>query len=209
MKLLDRTVSDFAQLLASDEPAPGGGSAAALEGALGAALIGMVAGLSTGRAKYAEHEPLMKEISQEAETIRTRLLDVMHRDTVAFSGVTAALALPKGTAEEKAARTAAMQEALKACTLTPFELMQCCHNALLLAGSMAGKYNTSAASDLGVAALSLKAALQGAWLNILINIGAIQDETFTQKYQSGGQAILDDALPLADRVWALALENIR
>lgn len=208
MKLIDRTVFDFAQLLASDEPAPGGGSTAALEGALGAALIGMVARLTTGRAKYAEHEPLMKAIIQQAEALNARLLDVMDRDTAAFGGVTAALALPKDTAAEKAARAAAMQAALKACTLTPFELMQCCLSALLLAESMAGKYNSSAASDLGVAALSLKAALQGAWLNILINLGGIRDEAFTRKYRREGQAILDDALPLADRVYAQVQESI-
>jgi formiminotetrahydrofolate cyclodeaminase len=208
MKLHDRTVSDFACLLASSEPAPGGGSTAALEGALGAALIGMVASLSTGRAKYAAHEPLMKEIIHEAEVIRNRLLDVMERDTEAFMGVTAALALPKDSSEEKAARAAAMQEALKACTLTPLELMRCCHSALQLAGRMSGKYNSSAASDLGVAALSLKAAIEGAWLNILINLGGIRDEAFTGKCRGEGQAILDDARPLADRVYTQALDNI-
>lgn len=208
MKLADMTLNNFADLLASDSAAPGGGSTAALEGALGAALAGMVATFTIGRKKYAEYENLMKETVAKAEKLRLQLMDIIDRDTEAFNGVTAVFAMPKESDEEKAVRAAAMQEALKACTLTPFEMMECSLSSLEIIDSMLGKFNTSAASDLGVAALSLKAAVQGAWLNILINIGGIKDEAFSTKYRSEGEAILGKALPLADRIYAAILESL-
>lgn len=208
MKLADMTLNNFADLLASDSAAPGGGSTAALEGALGAALAGMVATFTIGRKKYAEHDNLMKETVVKAEKLRLQLMDIIDRDTEAFNGVTAVFAMPKESDEEKAARAAAMQEALKACTLTPFEMMECSLSALDIIDVMLGKFNTSAASDLGVAALSLKAAVQGAWLNILINIGGIKDEAFIAKYRSEGETILDKALPLADKIYAAVLESL-
>jgi formiminotetrahydrofolate cyclodeaminase len=208
MKLADRTIGGFTELLASSEPAPGGGSAAALSGSLAAALVEMVAALTIGKKKYAEYEDLMKQISADAAKLRAQFTDVMDRDTEAFNGVSAVFAMPKESDEEKAARSSAMQEALKACTLTPFEMMQCALAVLELAQRMLGKSNASAASDLGVAALSAKAAVQGAWLNILINISGIKDEAFTAKYRAEGEAILAKALPLADSVYAAVLESL-
>ena len=109
---------------------------------------------------------------------------------------------------KKAARKAAMQEALKGCTKTPFEMMELACQALELTRSVVGKLNASAASDLGCAALSLKAAIQGAWLNVLINIGGIQDQAFADEYRQKGQALLDKALPLADAIYQEVLESL-
>jgi len=206
MKLADRTIIGFTEVLASSEPAPGGGSTAALEGALAASLVEMVTGLTIGKKKYAEHDELLKQIGAEAAKLRAQLTDVIDRDTEAFNGVSAVFAMPKETEEEKSARSAAMQTALKACTLTPFEMMQCSLAVLELADRMLGKFNTTAASDLGVAALSAKAAVQGAWLNILINVSGIKDEAFTAKYRGEGEVIIAKALPLADKIYAHVLE---
>lgn len=208
MKLVDMTLNDFSALLASDAPAPGGGSAAALEGALGAALTHMVASLTTGKKKYAEHETLMQELLQQTEALRVKFVDVIDRDTEAFNGMSAVFAMPKDTDEQKAARSGAMQEALKACTLTPFDMMVYAVEGLELTERAVGKSNTSAASDLGVAALSLKAAVQGAWLNILINIGGIKDEAFAAKYRAEGEGILAKALPLADKIYETVLASL-
>lgn len=208
MKLIARTVENFSEILASEAPAPGGGSTAALEGALGAALIHMVGALTVGKAKYAEHKDLMTGLLEESEKIRLRFLDVIDRDTEAFNAVTAVFEMPKGTDEEKAARKAAMQEALKACTKTPFEMMSLALEALELARTAAGKTNTGAASDFGVAALSLKAAVQGAWLNILINVSGLDDRQFAEKYRGEGQAVLDKALPLADELYQSVLASL-
>ena len=199
------TISGFAQTLASSDPAPGGGSAAALEGALAAALVEMVCSLTIGRKKYAEHEEFMKQTAGQAAKLRLRLTGIIDSDTEAFNGVTAALAMPKETDEEKNARSAAVQEAYKACTITPLQMMQSALETLELAEKMLGKFNTSTASDLGVAALSAKAAVQGAWLNILINISGIKDDEFAVKYRSDGEAILNKALPLADKIYAEVL----
>lgn len=208
MKLTEMTLTAFDELLASDAPAPGGGSAAALEGALGIALTHMVGSLTLGKKKYEEHQDLIKELMGEAESIRKKFVDVIDRDTEAFNGVSAVFEMPKNTDEEKAARKAAMQKALKACTLTPFEMMQYSLEALELTEKALGKSNESAASDLGVAALSLKAAVQGAWLNILINISGIRDDEFASKYRSSGEAILEKALPLADRIYDTVLKSL-
>ncbi len=201
MKLVERTVSGFSEILASGAPAPGGGSTAALAGALGAALIHMVAALTTGKAKYAGHQGTIDRLLAESEEIRRKFLDVIDRDTEAFNSVTAVFALPKSTEAEKAARQAAMQEALKTCTETPREMMELALAALELAATAVGKTNASAASDFGVAALSLKAGLQGAWLNVLINVSGLDDQAFAARCRAEGEKILAKALPLADELY--------
>ncbi|MEA5136893.1 MAG: cyclodeaminase/cyclohydrolase family protein [Candidatus Fimivivens sp.] len=208
MKLVDHTVTGFIDLMASSEPAPGGGSAAALQGALGTALTAMVCALTIGKKKYADVQELITAAQQEAITLKNRYLDVIDRDTEAFNGVSAVFAMPKDTEEQKQARTQAMQTALKACTVTPFEMMQLAYESLKLTQSIVGRSNASAASDLGCAALSLKAAIQGAWLNVLINIGGITDEAFANQYRQEGEALMAQALPLADSIYQEVLSAL-
>ena len=201
MKLADLKTSEFVDLLASDAPAPGGGSAAALEGALGAALTAMVCSLTVGKKKYADVQELVEAAQKKALDLKARFVDVMDRDTEAFNVVSAAFGMPKGTDEEKAARSAAIQEGLKGCTKTPFEMMELAVDTLELTASILGKSNDSAASDLGVSALSLRAAIQGAWLNVLINIGSLKDKKLAEDYRAKGEALLAKALPLADEIY--------
>ena len=208
MKLADQTVTSFVDLMASDAPAPGGGSAAALEGALGTALTAMVCALTQGKKKYAEYAELSAEVGEKAQILKAQYVDVIDRDTEAFNAVSAVFAMPKDTDEEKAARSAAMQEALKGCTKTPFEMMELAAKALELTDSVVGRSNASAASDLGCAALSLKAAIQGAWLNVLINIGGLKDQAFAEQYRSEGETLLKKALPLADSIYAKVLNSL-
>ena len=208
MKLTEMKVNDFIDLLASDAPAPGGGSASALAGAMGVGLSKMVAALTTGKAKYAEHEDTVQEILSKAGALTEKLTAAIDRDTEAFDGVSAVFAMPKSTDEEKAARKEAMQKALKEATLVPYETMELCLQSLKVVKLGVGKTNTSAASDLGCAALSLKAAIQGAWLNVLINIGGIQDQAFAEEYRKNGQALLERALPLADAIYQEVLESL-
>lgn len=200
MKLVDHTLTSFINLLASDAPAPGGGSTAALAGALGAALIHMVGALTSGRPKYAEHQVLLDELAAQSEKLKNDFLDVIDRDTEAFNSVTAVFSLPKATEADKAARKQAMQEALKTCTRTPFEMMILAQSAIELAARAVGKTNPNTASDFGVAALSLKAAVQGAWLNVLINVGGIEDQEFVARYKGDGQKILNTVIKQADEI---------
>ena len=201
-KLADLTVTEFTALLASDAPAPGGGSAAALEGAIGAALTAMVCGLTKGKKKFAEFNDLAVEAEVKALALKDRFIDVMDRDTEAFNVVSAAFGMPKATDEEKAARSAAIQKGLEGCTATPFEMMEIAVETLELTDSILGKSNDSAASDLGVSALSLRAAIQGAWLNVLINIGSRKNKELAEDYRVKGEALLAKALPLADKSYA-------
>lgn len=208
MKLAEMQVTEFVNLMASNAPAPGGGSAAALEGALGAALTAMVCALTVGKKKYADVQELAVESQKKAEDLKARFVDVMDRDTEAFNAVSAVFAMPKDTDEQKAARKAAMQEALKGCTKTPFEMMQLACETLELTRSLVGRLNASAASDLGCSALSLRAAIQGAWLNVLINISGIADEAFAAEYRKNGEALLAKALPLADEIYEEILKTM-
>lgn len=208
MKLAQMTLAGFTEVLSSHEPAPGGGSAAALEGALGAALAAMVAAFTVGRKKYAEYESLALDVQKKANVIGRRLVEIIDRDTEAFNGVSAVFAMPKDTEEQKAARKSAMQAALKNCTETPFEMMELSAEALRLIESLLGRSNASAVSDLGVGALSLKAAMQGAWLNILINVAGIDDTEFTAHYRKEGEALLAKALPMADQIYETVVSSL-
>lgn len=210
MKLADMTVTTFTDTVASDAPAPGGGSVAALAGSIGAALTAMVGCLTQGRKKYADFAAYAAQVEEKGNDLKRRLMDVMDRDTEAFNLVSDAFGMSKTTDEEKAARSAAIQDGLKACTKTPMEMMELMDEAVTLADSLlrAG-FNDTAASDLGVAFLSLKAGIQGAWLNVLINIGSLKDRAFAEEYRTRGEAILAHALPLADDGYAKLLAMIQ
>ena len=114
--------------------------------------------------------------------------------------------MPKDTEQEKDLRKQAMQAALKSCTVTPFETMEYAAEGLRLAHAVVGKSNQTAASDLGVAALNLRSALLGAWLNVRINLGGIDDQAFADEYRAKGEALIAEVLPLADEVYRLTEE---
>jgi formiminotetrahydrofolate cyclodeaminase len=207
MKLVEMTVSQFADVMASDAPAPGGGSASALNGAIGAGLDAMVCALTVGKKKYVEFEDLAKETEGKALALKDKFVAIIDTDTEAFNAVSAVFTMPKDTDEQKAARKAAMLEALKGCTISPYQMMELAAEALELVSSLVGKSNATAASDLGCAALNLKSAIQGAWLNVCININGMADQAFADEYRAKGQALLDKALPMADAAYQAILEQ--
>ena len=208
MKLAEMTVTQFADVLASEAPAPGGGSTAALEGALGAALTAMVCRLTEGRKKYEEHQEFVLEVKEKATALQAQFLDVMDRDTEAFMVISNAYGMPKATDEEKAARSAAIQAGLVKSTETPMEMMELAAQTIALTESLLGRFNTASASDLGVGALSLRAAVQGAWLNVLINIGSLKDQELAESYRTKGQALVDQVVAGADRIYAEVLKLV-
>lgn len=208
--LAEQPVEAFTALLASDAPAPGGGSAAALEGAMGAALTAMVCELTLGKAQYAAHREEIAAIRDRAEALRKALLEAMDQDTEAFLQVSRAFAMPKATEAEKTARSAAIQRGLALCTQTPLRVMELAAEALALTASLPGRFNESAASDLGVAALSLGACARGAWLNVLINVGSLKDKDLAARYRRQGETLLERALGLSEetvRSLAASLEG--
>lgn len=208
MKLTDMQVKEFMSVLGSDEPAPGGGSASALAGSMGISLTKMVTELTMGKKKYAEYDQLAQDTQKEAARLQENLLQAIDKDTEAFNVVSAVFSMPKSTPEEKAARSAALQKALQGAAESPYEMMETCLEALRVTNKVVGKSNTNAASDLGVAALNLKSALQGAWLNVLINLSGIKDEAFVEKYRQDGTAVLNEGCQLADDIYNKILEIV-
>jgi len=176
--LIDEPVSRFVDELASNSPAPGGGSAAALAGAVGAALASMVCRLTIGKKKYERVETEMKDILLKSEELRDLFLRMIDRDAEAFRKVMEAYGLPKETDDQKALRSAAIQGATKEAALVPLELMKHVIDAFALAQAVAEKGNVNSASDAGVSALMLSAACESAALNVRINLAGIRDMEF-------------------------------
>ncbi|MFU2203571.1 cyclodeaminase/cyclohydrolase family protein [Streptococcus hyovaginalis] len=201
MGLVDLSLRDFASVLGSDAPAPGGGSAAALAGANGISLTKMVCELTLGKKKYADVQDVIADIHHKSGILQEQLLAAIDKDTEAFNLVSAVFEMPKETDEEKAARRAAMQNALKEAAQSPYDMMLVMVEALEVTRKAVGKSNTNAASDLGVAALSLKAGLQGAWLNVLINLSGIKDDSFVTTYRQKGEELLERGCSLADMIY--------
>lgn len=188
--LTKKTVIQFLDELASNSPAPGGGSVAALAGAAGAALASMVCNLTIGKKKYADVQNEMAHVLQQTEQLRSELALLIDRDTEAFNTVMAAFGLPKGTEQEQATRTAAIQEATKSATLIPLQVMKVCDKALAYTLTVAQKGNKNSASDAGVAALMLQAGCSGAALNVRINLGGLNDTVFVQQVSEEYKSIL-------------------
>lgn len=208
MKLVDMQITEFMQTLGSDAPAPGGGSAAALSASMGASLVMMVAQLTIGKKKYAEYDEEMKEVLKDATDAQDWLLTAIDKDTEAFNDVSAVFSMPKETDEDKAKRREAMQVALKGAAKSPYSMMEAMLEMLKITDRAIGKSNTNAASDLGVAALSLKSGLQSAWLNVLINLSSIKDEEFVKEYRTEGEVILKEGCALADKIYEEILKIV-
>ena len=176
--LTEKTVTKFIDELASNSPAPGGGSVAALAGSLGAALTSMVCNLTIGKKKYIDVEHEMKSIVLKSEELRRTFATLIDQDTNAFNKVMEAFGLPKESENQKALRTAAIQAATKEAALVPLRVMKHVVDGLALAKIVAEKGNANSISDAGVSALMLHTAAEGAALNVQININSITDQEF-------------------------------
>ena len=197
----ERTIYDFLKDLASGSPAPGGGSAAALSGAMAAALVSMVANLTIGRPKYAEFNDLAEDSAKKAEALRLELIQCVNKDMSAFDGVMDALRMPKGTDEEKAKRSQALQESYKTAILAPVETIKNCLEVMRLAAELTGKSNPNAASDLKAAAIHAQAGIDTALENVEINLSAINDpdykvqiSSWVDKVEEASEALYDEIL---------------
>lgn len=173
MALIDRTVTGFLDAFAASDPTPGGGSAAAMAGAMAAALLAMVSGMAKTKSNAIAEREALDEANGEIVTLRGTLTTLIDRDADAYDLVVAAFRKPKGTDEEKAARKAAIQDATRVATEIPLETMQACAALLRLGKVVAEHGNTNAASDVHVAALLARAALAGARSNVDINLPGI------------------------------------
>lgn len=180
----DQPVTEFLAALQSPEPTPGGGSAAALAGAMGASLLAMVAGLPKSRAATAEDAARLAAAGQRSTALAAELTALVDRDSDAYRQVMAAYRLPKSTDEEKSARTQAIQLAMRAATAAPLDVMRACAAAAEQGVVVSAMGNPSASSDAAVGFELLAAGLRGAKLNVEINLGSIKDAEYTKKVQA-------------------------
>ena len=179
--LTDLTIKDFLKKTASNSPVPGGGSIAALSGAISASLLEMVANLTIGKKGYEEFEEEMKEISDALLEYRKKLIADIDKDSNAYDAVMATYRLPKSNDEERDRRSGAIQEALKNAVLVPLEVAKMGLDIIKLAGNIVRDGNKNAITDGAVAAMMARTALLSALYNVKINLSSIKDEAFVNE----------------------------
>lgn len=180
MKLTDRTVTELLAAFRSSEPTPGGGSASALSGAVGASLLAMVASLPRPRGSTAEDIERLTTAGSRCAALSEQLATLVDRDSDAYDLVVTAYRLPRHTEQEKRTRLGAIQTAMRAATDAPLDVMRACGAAIELGAVVAAFGNRSASSDLLVGLELLGAGLRGARLNVEINLGTLQDAAYTE-----------------------------
>jgi glutamate formiminotransferase/formiminotetrahydrofolate cyclodeaminase len=191
--LVKMNLREFCNETLSDSPAPGGGSVAALMGALGASLGGMVANLSAGKRGWDDKLEYFSDWAVKAQQLKDELLSLVDEDTSAFNKVMDAFALPKESAKEKATRSTAIQEATKHAAEVPLKVMETASKSYELLSEMADKGNPASISDVGVGALATRACIEGAALNVRINLGQLKDEKFKTALANKVQEISENS----------------
>lgn len=202
MLLVEKTVKDFIAQVASNEPAPGGGSVASLASSLGAALTSMVGELTIGKKKYealsADEKKAIDDNLVAVKVLITRLNELIDEDTNAFNDYMVAMKLPKETDEEKASRKAAMEDALKKAMLVPLDAAKTSIEVLKLQKVFALYGNQNAITDAGVGALLACAGTEGSVFNVLINLGGISDQDYVAKIRKECTALVEESKVLRD-----------
>lgn len=206
--LADMTVKAFADELSSNSPAPGGGSVAALSGALSAGLSSMVAALTYGKKGYEEHFSLMQKIGVSAQENMRRQIRAIDEDTAAFNDLMACFGMPKSTDAEKKQREEAVQEATKKATLVPLGVLEKSIEALELSFAVAEKGNRNSLSDAGVAGLTGYTAAMGAYYNVLINLASIKDEKWAEKTKTTADELIRKAKQSAEAIEKAVVEKL-
>jgi glutamate formiminotransferase/formiminotetrahydrofolate cyclodeaminase len=206
--LLDNNLREFANELSMDSPAPGGGSTAALCGALSASLSSMVSNLTVGKPEYSAVQDRVKDMAQEAQALKDNLLTAVDLDTIAFNHVMDAMRMKKKTDEQKDARDTAIEEASKEATRVPLDVLRKCVEALELAKDVVLHGNKNSISDAGVAGLTAQAGAEGAYYNVKINLPGIKDEKFKKDIGGDSDALRAKALQLGDEIRQLVLNEL-
>ena len=196
----DLTLAQFAERLASPDPVPGGGSASAVAASLAASLVAMVATLSQGRPKYADHAALHEHAAPAARRYADEFLALADEDAAAYAACAIALKLPREAFADKEFRDRQIREAAKVAAEVPLRVVEKCQDVLLLAEALAGRSNVNASSDLRVAALLLQAAGHGAAENVLVNLPLIGENEWTRATEVRVRELLVEISALKDTV---------
>ena len=206
--ITQRPLETFLDELASGAPTPGGGSAAAIMGAMGAALISMVCNVTIGKKGHEAVEPEMKSVREESEKLRARLTAMVAEDVAAFDGLMAAYRLPKAADEEKSLRAAAIQTSLLAATETPMACARACAQVVALSKRAAEKGYAGVVSDAGVGVLAANTALRSAGLNVYINVPALKDRAFAERATHELGTLLESCAAESEAVYALVRSKL-
>ncbi len=207
-KLVSMTLTAFADETASESPAPGGGSIAAYMGAIGAALGTMVANLSSHKRGWDDRWEEFSNWAEKGQKYQSELIRLVDEDTKAFNVIMATFSLPRGTDEEKAARTKAIQDATKYATEVPYRVMEAAFSSMEVMKAMAEQGNPNSVSDAGVGALAARSAVMGAYLNVKINAAGLSDKTFAADIVARGKAIQDKAMALETEILSVVNQKI-
>jgi len=207
-RIKDASIEEFLEGLASKSATPGGGSAAAIMGAMGAALVSMVCNLTVGKKNYESVSEEMAALLPRLEDLRHRLIDMVAADVDAFDQVMAAYGLPKETDADKKSRSAAIQEALQNATRVPLQCAHACVEIIKLALIAAEKGNKNVISDAGVAVVAAHAALRSAALNVQVNIGTIKDEAFVTHAGRELENLMDGMEQLTDEIYQMVRQKL-
>jgi formiminotetrahydrofolate cyclodeaminase len=208
VKLTDKPVTTFLDELASNAPAPGGGSVAALSGALGAALVSMVCNLTVDKKGYEAVQEDIQDLLAQSENLRKELADLLEDDVAAYTAYSQAAKMPRGTDEEKAERAEAMQAALKNATEVPLRIAEAAVKVMDLCMPAAEKGNKWAVSDAGVAVLMAEAALRSAALNVLINLGSLKDQDFVAAKRARLESLLEGKGVVRDEIYDYVVSKL-
>jgi formiminotetrahydrofolate cyclodeaminase len=207
-KLVKLNIRMFLDELASSSPAPGGGSVAALSGALGAALSSMVCNLTRGKQGYEAVQEEMKYILEKSESLRKDLTELIDKDTEAFNEVIKALQMPKETDSQKEQRRQILQTAFKHAAEVPLETARKCTQILDVARVIAEKGNKNSVSDAAVSALMAQTGLQAAMLNVRINLTSIKDPEYVHKVNAELHELLQNAMQKSADILGIVEKNL-
>ncbi len=207
--LLDLNLREFANELSIDSPAPGGGSTAALSGALSASLSSMVSNLTTGKKDYEDVQKDVIKIAMTAQVLKDEFLRAVDLDTLAFNKVMDAMKMAKKTDEQKKERDKAIEEASKEATLVPLGVLEKSIEALKLAKEIALKGNKNSLSDAGVAGLAAQAAAEGAYYNVKINLPGLEDARFKSKIKKQATTLVKKAVELGQEIRGIVEKELK
>ncbi|HZE45164.1 MAG TPA: cyclodeaminase/cyclohydrolase family protein [Steroidobacteraceae bacterium] len=206
--ITQRPLGTFLDELASGAPTPGGGSAAAIMGAMGAALISMVCNVTIGKKGYEAVEAEMKSVRDESEKLRLRLTALVAEDVAAFDALMAAYRLPKSSEEDKSRRAAAIQSSLLAATETPLACARACAEVVALSGRAGEKGYAGVISDAGVGVMAANTALRSAALNVYINAPSLKDRAFADAATAELEQLLDRCARESELVFELVRSRL-
>ena len=207
--IADKSIKDFVDVLASDEPTPGGGGASALVAAIGTALGNMVGSLTEGKLQYYEVEDEIEDMIEKADQLEQDFLELMDEDEKAFLPLMEAYKLPHNTEVEKAKRSAVLIAAKSQACQPPLKIMRKCCEAIDLCGRFAEIGNKNAVSDAGVGVLFCKAALQGASLNVYINTKTLADVEYAKKLNDETDSMIAEYTAKADAIYENVLSSLK